>query len=220
MEISETENQSPFISFTSDYGFKVTFGNEENTIFLRRALQALIGSAVPILKVTFDKTVFDGVTKDGHSGIFDLSCVDEKGNRFIVEMQLGAFPGIYPRIGFYAFQKLNTLVRKGKYRFEGLPKIYAIALLKGKLNDDADYHHISTFKNQKNTATYDGIALIVGELAKFNKAASGCTTDLDKLFYTMKVLGEAQTEGTEIKYPDFWTEEWLQVAIRELAKHV
>jgi hypothetical protein len=36
-----------YLPSTSDYGFKVTFGNPHNTEFLRRALQALIRSEVP-----------------------------------------------------------------------------------------------------------------------------------------------------------------------------
>ena len=44
-----------FIPIISDYGFKATFGNEANTLFLRRALQALIKSDIPIKEVKFDR---------------------------------------------------------------------------------------------------------------------------------------------------------------------
>ncbi len=44
-----------FIPIISDYGFKVTFGNEVNTLFLRKALQALIDSDVLIKEVKFDR---------------------------------------------------------------------------------------------------------------------------------------------------------------------
>ena len=45
-EINDLE--TPFIAFTSDYGFKATFGSESDTLFLRKALQALIKSPIPI----------------------------------------------------------------------------------------------------------------------------------------------------------------------------
>lgn len=51
-------DESIFIPIISDYGFKATFGNETNTLFLRRALQALIKSEVPIKEVKFDKNTF------------------------------------------------------------------------------------------------------------------------------------------------------------------
>ena len=63
-----------FIPFTSDFGFKTTFGNEKNTLFLTRALTALTQSQNKIVKVVFDKTVYSGLTKSGKSGIFDLAC--------------------------------------------------------------------------------------------------------------------------------------------------
>ncbi|MCE7922784.1 MAG: hypothetical protein DYG98_06990 [Haliscomenobacteraceae bacterium CHB4] len=43
------------LPITSDYGFKVTFGNRTNTLFLRKALQALIQSSVPIIEIEFPK---------------------------------------------------------------------------------------------------------------------------------------------------------------------
>ena len=46
-----TMEQGPFIPLISDYGFKATFGNETNDLFLRTALQALIKSPVPIREV-------------------------------------------------------------------------------------------------------------------------------------------------------------------------
>ena len=62
---------SPFISMLSDYGFKATFGNQHHTLFLRRALQALIGSAAPITAVTFEQTTFEGPTLGSRSGLYD-----------------------------------------------------------------------------------------------------------------------------------------------------
>lgn len=65
-----------FIPIISDYGFKATFGNEANTLFLRKALQALIKSSIAIKEIKFDKNVFEALTIDSRSGIFDLSCTD------------------------------------------------------------------------------------------------------------------------------------------------
>jgi len=59
------------------------------------------------------------------------------------------------------------------------------------------------------------LTYITVELDKFNLAAADIKTDLDKLLFTMKNLSiYAETPPTE--YPAFWTEEWLDVAIKEL----
>ena len=75
-----------YIPIISDYGFKATFGNEADSLSFRTALQALIRSATPIREVKFDKNAFEGLTVDSRSGVFDLSCIDENDNQFIVEI--------------------------------------------------------------------------------------------------------------------------------------
>ena len=140
-----------FISILSDYGFKVTFGNESDTRFLRKALQALIQSPVAIREVTFIQNEIKGITRDSRSGVYDLFCTDEQDNHFIVEMQLSEYAEFIHRMKFYAFYRLNTLVRKGDYEFDGLSKIYCIGILAVSIfSHIADYQNIAVLKNQHN----------------------------------------------------------------------
>lgn len=89
-----------FISILSDYGFKATFGNEADTTFLKKALQALIDSPVPIKSVEFVKNDISAITIDSRSGIYDVACVDENDSHFIVEMQLSEYPEFIQRMKF------------------------------------------------------------------------------------------------------------------------
>ena len=142
------KTESKFISLLSDYGFKIVFADESDTIFLRRALQALIQSDIPIQTVTFLKNEFVGLTDEDRGGVYDLVCEDEKKRTFIVEMQLGHYKYFIQRAKFYAFQKFNTMVEKGKYRFANLPKIYCIGFLAKKIYPDLEtYYHYGTLKN-------------------------------------------------------------------------
>lgn len=203
-----------FISILSDYGFKVTFGNESDTTFLKKALQALIDSPTPITSVKFVKNEMAALTSDSRSGIYDLACVDEKGSHFIVEMQLSEYPEFIQRMKFYALHRFNTLVKKGKYKFENLPKIYCIGILAIDIFPQIeDCHNVATLKNNKNEIIDDQTTFITVELAKFTKQLPDIQTDLDKLIFTMKVL-HSNTEPTQ--YPQFWDEEWLNKAIQEL----
>ena len=170
-----------FISILSDYGFKVTFGNESDTTFLKKALQALIESPVPIISVEFVKNEMAALTSDSRSGIYDLACTDEKGNHFIVEMQLGDYPEFIQRMKFYALHRFNTLVKKGKYKFENLPKIYCIGILAIDIFPlIEDCHNVATLKNNKNEIIDDQTTFITVELAKFTKQLPDIQTDLDK----------------------------------------
>ena len=214
MDFDLYNDNERFLSILSDYGFKVTFGNESDTRFLRRALQALIQSPVAIREIQFIQNEIQGLTRDSRSGIYDLFCTDERGNNFIVEMQLGKYPEFIQRMKFYALYRLNTLILKGKYKFKGLPKMYCIGILAVSIFPHiADYHNVATLKNAEGELIDDQMMFITVELDKFKKTLPEIQTDLDKLIYTMKTI-ETITEPTQ--FPPFWTEEWLETAIKEL----
>jgi predicted transposase/invertase (TIGR01784 family) len=203
-----------FISILSDYGFKATFGNEADTTFLKKALQALIDSSVPIKSITFVKNEMTALTVDSRSGIYDIACIDENENHFIVEMQLSEYPEFIQRMKFYALHRFNTFVKKGEYRFENLPKIYCIGILaKDIFSKIEDYHNIAVLRNVKNEIIDDQLTFVTIELSKFTKKVENIKTDLDKLIYTMNTLHTV----TDIKdFPKFWSEEWLKKAISEV----
>ncbi len=205
-----------FISILSDYGFKATFGNESDTRFLKRALEALIKSSVPIREVTFVQNEIKGLTKDSRSGIYDLACIDENENHFVVEMQLSDYPEFIQRMKFYALYRFNTMVKKGKYTFEELPKIYCIGILANNIfSNIADYQNVASLRNEKGELIDDQMTFITVELNKFKKKLKDIQTDIDKLIYTMKNLHKVTKPS---QYPQFWNEDWLQAAIHEVDK--
>jgi len=201
-----------YIPIISDYGFKATFGNESDDLFLRTALQALIKSDTPIREVHFDKNAFEALTIDSRSGIFDLACTDENSSQFIVEMQLGQAPHFVQRMKFYALHKFNTVVERGEFDYANLPKIYAIAILAKNILPVEHFHTIANLRSEAGEIIDNQMTFITVELAKFNKQVAEIETDLEKLVYTMKTLHT--TEPTQ--YPAFWNEEWLKRAIDEL----
>jgi predicted transposase/invertase (TIGR01784 family) len=203
-----------FISILSDYCFKATFGNEADTTFLKKALQALIDSPVPIKSVEFFKNDISAITIDSRSGIYDVACVDESDNHFIVEMQLSEYPEFIQRMKFYALYRFNTLVNKGEYKFENLPKIYCIGILaKSIFSQIADYHNIAILRNAKNETIDNQMTFVTVEFDKFKKQENEVTTDLDKLIFTMQNLHKI-TETSQ--FPTFWNEDWLKKAISEV----
>lgn len=212
MEALYTEDQI-FIPIISDYGFKATFGNESNTLFLRRALQAFIKSDVPIKEVKFDKNTFEGITHDGRSGIFDLACTDENDNHFIVEMQYGEAPYFVQRMKFYALHKFNAMVKRGKFDYGTLAKIYCVAILANDILPHPQFHTVANLRNEQGELFDEQMTFITVELDKFTLQEADCQTDLQKLIYTMKTI-HTVTQPTQ--FPKFWDEEWLKVAIDEL----
>jgi predicted transposase/invertase (TIGR01784 family) len=206
-------NDQIFIPIISDYGFKATFGNEANTLFLRKALQALIKSEALIKEVKFDKNTFEGITQDGRSGIFDLACTDENENHFIVEMQYGDAPYFVQRMKFYALHKFNAMVKRGKFDYETLTKIYCVAILVNDILPYSEFHTVANLRNEQGKLFDNQMTFITVELNKFTLQEVDCQTDLQKLIYTMKTI---HTVTQAAQFPKFWDEEWLKVAIDEL----
>jgi len=203
-----------FISILSDYGFKATFGDESQTLFLRKALQALIQSKTPIKEVKFLRNEFEGITEESRGGLYDLICEDENGNSFIVEMQLGYYKNYIHRSKFYAFQRFNTLVEKGKYRFEKLKRIYCIGFLANNIFSKSElYYHFGTLKNQKGENIDDQITHIIVEISKFDKQEADIQTNLEKLIFVMKNL-ENILDSNQL--PHFLSEDWIDQAIKKL----
>jgi predicted transposase/invertase (TIGR01784 family) len=208
-----TNIQEILIPFTSDYGFKATFGNEIDTRFLRKALQALIKSDIPIKEVVFTKNEFSGITIDGRGGIFDLTCTDDKDRTFIVEMQVGEFKNFIQRMKFYAFQRFNVMVKQGRYLFDDLRPIYCVGILAHNIYKFDDYYNYGAIFNQHGQLMDDQISYVTIELEKFNLSETQITTDLEKLIFTMKNF---TSYSHTTQYPQFWNEDWLQCAIQEL----
>ena len=140
----------------------------------------LIDSDTPIQKVRFTKNEITAMTKDARGGLFNITCKDELGRVFIVEMQLLNFSNMIHRAKFYAFHRFNIMVRKGKYRFNDLKKIYSISILAGKTYTTDLYHQIGTLKNQNGELMDDQITHVVVELDKFKKTLKEIKTDLDE----------------------------------------
>lgn len=201
-----------FLPITSDYGFKVTFGNRTNTLFLRKALQALIQSSVPIIEIEFPKNTQEGETMSSRAGIYDLVCRDKNGQIFLVEMQKGHFPGFVQRLRFYGNHQFNLLANKGESTFENFLKIYCIGILGFALFPKEHYHVRACLRDENGFVVDNQTEYIFVELGKFTKNGEDCSSDLDKLIYTMK---NAQTAPATAQ-PEFMNEDWIRAALDAL----
>jgi len=214
--MSQTAKMRRFISMLSDYGFKKTFGNQADTLFLRVAIQALIKSVIPIISVEFTRNEISGITEESKGGLFDVSCVDEQGNEYIIEMQLGSLKRFRKRTAFYAAHRYTSIVRKGNLEFKNLKKIYMISIVKEQMYPDSkEYHHVGCLRNQHGEFMGDEITHVVLELNKWNKQVDDIKSDLDKLIYVMRTTHELNVTDRFVA-PQFWSEEWIESALKEL----
>ncbi len=105
------------------------------------------------------------------------------------------------------------MVKKGKYDYGLLPKIYCVAILANDILTYPQFHTVANLRNEQGEIFDEQLTFITVELNKFMLQETNCQTDLEKLIYTMKTI---HTVTKPIQFPKFWDEEWLQIAIDEL----
>jgi predicted transposase/invertase (TIGR01784 family) len=80
--------EEKYINPFTDYGFKRLFGEEPNKDLLLDFLNELLKEEQgQIIDLTYLKTEQLGVSDIDRKAIFDLYCENEKGEKFIVELQ-------------------------------------------------------------------------------------------------------------------------------------
>ena len=204
-----------FVSILTDFGFKITFGNDKHSHFLIKSIQALIKSKVPIVSISMAPQVREGETKDSKGGVYDVTCVDKDGNVYIVELQMYGFKAFIQRAKFYAYHRFNQMVKKGSdFDWNIKENIYAISFLNGSIFKDTEqYHHFCCLRSEEGRLMDNQITHVIIELNKFDKTEEECITDLDKLLFFMKNIGTI-TEKEQL--PKFAGEDWLQPVLNNL----
>ena len=71
----------------TDFGFKKIFGEEPNKDLLIDFLNQLLPPDHQIVTLTYQNTEQLGVSTNDRRAIFDLLCVSQDGEQFIVELQ-------------------------------------------------------------------------------------------------------------------------------------
>jgi predicted transposase/invertase (TIGR01784 family) len=215
---SSISSQNPYIvSFLSDYGFKVTFGDKGSTLFARKAIELILNERRPIKTLTYLRNEFQGVSVEARTGIYDVLCEDEHKRVFIIEMQVDNYENLLERLQFYAFQVFTTMANKGKNGFNDMGVVHCICILKGAITENTNYHQIITLKNEDNETVMDNLVFHLIELGKFSIArndVSKIKTEKEQLFYTMKYAH--QFDPIKNPLPDFWEKDFFKVALQRL----
>ncbi len=117
-------------------GFKKLFGSEMNKDLLIAFLNALLPqTAGTITDLTFLPNENTGRSEFDRRAIFDLSCKNERGEYFIVEMQRAKQDYFKDRSAFYASFPLQQQAQKGEWNYH-LQPVYMVGILDFKFDED------------------------------------------------------------------------------------
>jgi predicted transposase/invertase (TIGR01784 family) len=190
------EFKEKYINPFTDYGFKRLFGEEPNKDLLLDFLNELLKEEQGLItELTYLKNENLSTTELNRKAIFDLYCTNERGEKFIVELQKTKQKFFKDRTVYYStFPIRDQAIIGSEWNFE-LKKVYTIAILDFIFDEDENQpeklrYDLKLTDIQTKKIFYDKLTFIYLEMPKFNKAAEELETKFDKWLYVLKNLNK------------------------------
>ena len=183
--------EEKYVNPFTDFGFKKLFGSEPNKDLLIDFLNQVLPGHHKIKELTYAPTEKLGMTSDDRKAIFDLYCIGENGDRFIVEMQKSKQNFFKDRSVFYSSFPIQEQAKKGEWDFR-LAAVYLVGILDFTFSEDEVAHevrHEIQLKDQKCQVFYDKLTYIYLEMHNFNnKKEEELESNFDKWMYVLRQL--------------------------------
>jgi predicted transposase/invertase (TIGR01784 family) len=211
--------KAKYLNPFTDFGFKKIFGEEASKPLLIDFLNALLPQNDKIVDLSFKNNEQLGQTDLDRKAIYDIYCENEKGEKFIVELQKAKQNYFKERTIYYSTFPIREQAEKGEWNYK-LKAVYCIGILDFTFDDyeteterNEVVHNIK-LKNQNGKVFYDKLTFIYLEMPNFNLSENELETRLDKWLYFIKNLEDFQT------IPTIFTDEVFSQAFAkaELAK--
>lgn len=209
--------KSKFVNPYTDFGFKKIFGEEASKPMLIDFLNALLPEQRSIVDVQFRNAEQLGGAANERKAVYDIYCENERGEKFIVELQKAKQNYFKERSVYYASFPIRQQGERGDWQF-GLKAVYCIGILDFVFNDpeatEAEQHdvvHMVQLKNQHHRVFYDKLTFIYLEMPNFNKGEHALETRLDKWLYFIKHLTDFE------KIPSIFKDKVFEQAFQKAA---
>ena len=195
-----------YINPFTDYGFKKLFGEEPNKDLLLDFLNELLKEEQgEITDLTYLKTEQLGTSDIDRKAIFDLYCENEKGEKFIVELQKSKHPpaGGQDRAVYYSTFPIREQAKRADWDFE-LKAVYIIAILDFVFDLDKNEpekfrYDVKLTDIETKKVFYDKLTFIYLEMPKFNKTVDELKSRFDKWLFVLKNLNRLDSVPDKLK---------------------
>ena len=180
-----------YINFFTDYGFKRLFGEERNKDLLIDFLNTLLVGKENIKILNYRSTEKLGSTPVNRKAIFDLYCENDKGEKFIIELQKAKQNFFKDRSVFYSTFPIQEQAQRGDWDFK-LKAVYTIGILDfcfdDNKKDETVVSEVKLMDVKTNKIFYDKLSYIYLQMPNFTKKVSELKTQTDKWLFAIKNL--------------------------------
>jgi len=192
-----------YINPYTDFGFKKLFGTEANKELLIDFLNQLITEQGTITDLQFLSAEQLGRSQFERKAVFDIYCENEKGEKFIVEMQKAEQDYFKDRSVYYSTFPIQEQAMSGEWNYQ-LKAVYFVGILDFIFDDNKDdkqvfHHEVKLIDTKTNKVFYDKLTFIYLEMPKFNKTEDELKSRFDKWLYVLKSLPKFQQRPKILK---------------------
>jgi predicted transposase/invertase (TIGR01784 family) len=186
-----------YINLFTDYGFKKIFGEQPNKNLLLDFLNELLREEQgEIRDLTYLKTEQLGDTDLDRKAIFDLYCENERGEKFIVELQKSKQNFFKDRALYYSTFPIREQAKRAEWNFE-LKAVYTVAILDFVFDEDKGQpekyrYDVKLSDIETKRVFYDKLTFIYLEMPKFKKGLDELKTRFDKWLYVIRNLNRLE----------------------------
>ena len=190
--------KAKYINPFTDFGFKKIFGEEASKPLLLDFLNAILPENDKIASLSFKNNEQLGQTEFDRKAIYDIYCENEKGERFIVELQKAKQNYFKERTIYYSTFPIQEQAEKGEWNYN-LKSVYCIGILDFTFDDyesepeKSEVIHTIKLKNQNGKAFYDKLTYIYLEMPNFNKNEADLKTRIEQWLYFIKHLEDFES---------------------------
>ncbi|MEK6481962.1 Rpn family recombination-promoting nuclease/putative transposase [Catalinimonas sp. 4WD22] len=192
-----------YINPFTDFGFKKLFGTEFNKELLIDFLNQVLNGREKIQDLTYLNTENLGNTEIDRKAIFDLYCENEKGEKFIIELQNVKQQFFKDRSIFYSTFPIQSQAPKGNDWDYYLKAIYTIGILNFSFLDQSHHERflreIQLIDKQTYEVFYDKLTFIYLEIPRFKKEEEDLENHFDKWIYVLKNLTKFQERPKKLQ---------------------
>ena len=188
----------------TDFGFKRIFGTDPNKELLVNFLNSLFDGEEVIKDVKYLNSENVGDVYTERKAIFDVYCENEKGEKFIVEMQNAYQTYFKDRSLFYSTFPIREQAPKGSDWNFCLKKVYVVALLNYRMSDEAfdssdTIHTIALMDTKTNKVFNAKLMFKYVEVGRFDKTDDELISLSDKWMYVLKNLSRLDNRPSSLR---------------------
>lgn len=186
------DRKERYINPYTDFGFKKLFGTEMNKDLLISFLNALFHDEQVIKDVKYLNSEKLGEGYRDRRAIFDVYCENEKGEKFIVEMQKAEQDYFKDRSIYYSTFPIREQAPRGEWDFQ-LKAVYTVGILNfvfpdNEYDEECYHHEVKLMDTADKHVFFDKLTFVYLEMPKFNKTEDQLETMFDKWLFVLRNL--------------------------------